>query len=267
MSLKLGINENITNSVYHSDKTYLSSSNLKTLLKDPMQFYKEKILGEREERSSASFDEGTYTHLAILEPHLLEQEVAIYDGWRKYGQDWENFKEANEGKLLLSKPQKFRCDEYVKAFERNEAAVAVLKGGAPEYTICSKILDVPVKIRADYINIDKGYIADIKTTGYGAGTPVFKNTVQQFMYQLSAALYCQVAYDHFGKLFDFYFIVISKTDLQCDVYKASPTTLNEGHSLVNKALVLYKKCLDTGLWKLDQPMQHNFGLDYEIEEV
>jgi len=56
--LQMGINE-VSNHDYHADTKYMSSSNLKLLLKDREKFYREKILGEREQKSSNAFDVGS----------------------------------------------------------------------------------------------------------------------------------------------------------------------------------------------------------------
>lgn len=263
-----GINAEVSNKVYHGDKSFLSSSNLKLLLKDPNQFYKEVILGDYESVDNPNFDIGSYVHAALLEPHKITEEFAMFDGWKKYGNAWEQFKEEHKGKIILSKPQLFKCNQYVSSTVQRKEAQFLLKHGLPEHTMTSKILDVPVKVRADYINIEAGYIVDVKTTSHESGIDIFRQTSSHYYYDLSAALYCQVAHDNYKKLFDFYFIVISKNDLQCHVYKASSNFLIQGHALVNKALVKYKKCLETGDWTRDPAtvILPHFG-DYEILEV
>lgn len=266
--LQLGVNEHVSNVNYHGDNEYLSSSNLKTLLKSPEQFYKEKILGIKERKEIDAFSIGSYVHGLILEPQLVDQEFAIWQGWRKAGKEFEAFKEAAGGKTILSTPQKFKCDNYVKAFNRLGIAKELISGGLPEHTVCTRILDVPIKSRFDYINVERGYIADVKTTSQPSGTEIFRRTVDEYAYDLSAALYCQAAYDTYKKVFDFYFIVISKADEECHVYKASSATLSQGTAEVTKALVLYKKCLASGVWVLDQPGKRVIeSADYLIEEV
>ena len=127
-------------------------------------------------------------------------------------------------------------------------ALELLKGGHPELSLATSMFDVPVKMRADYINPDLVYIVDVKTTRWPSGVDTFRRVVRELGYELSAALYCDIAYRVYGKVFDFYWVVLSKEDYACDVYKASTHTLSEGSALVNKALITYKKCLDTGVW-------------------
>jgi exodeoxyribonuclease VIII len=255
----------MTNQEYHASRTHLSSSNLKTLLKDPAQFYREWFLNERRTMSGPALDEGSFTHALCLEPETVERDYAFFQGLRKRGAAYEEFAAQHQGKIILSEPQRLRCLKYHEAYLGRAEAVKLTSGGFPEHSMVSEILGVPVKARADYININDGYIVDIKTTAYESGPEVFKHVIQEYSYHLSAALYCQIAHDNYGKLFDFYFVVISKQDLGCEIYKASSETLTSGAGQVTRALVLYKKCLDSGVWALEQPKKVTDS--YEFHEV
>ena len=256
----------MTNNEYHANKTHLSSSSLKTILKSPETFYRENVLGNREQISKPAFDEGSFTHTLILEPSEVAQ-YAIYDGLRRAGDRWEAFKADNKGKTILSAPQVARCHKYYEAYTYRPEAVQLLSGGFAEHSMVSQVLGVPVKVRADYINVELGYIADVKTTSSPTGSEVFQQVMRDFRYDLSAALYAQVAFDNYGKLFDFYFVVISKADMTCEVYKASSSTLSEGSALVTQAVVLYRQCMQSGLWQHSQPKLVIADTNYEIVEV
>jgi hypothetical protein len=123
-------------------------------------------------------------------------------------------------------------------------------------------------MRADYINPEQAYIADIKTTRWPSGVDTFRRVVRELGYELSAALYCDIAYRVYGKVFDFYWIVISKEDFDCQVYRASTHTLSEGSALVTKALITYKKCLQSNNWPdtLDE-VQRPVDAEHEILEI
>jgi len=259
--------ESMTNQEYHSNKSHLSSSNLKTLLMNPTKFYEEKICGNKVNEQKAVYDVGSLTHAVILEPHKVETDFAIFPGLRKAGAKYEEFKAANAGKIILSISQKLQVEKYCQAYSSHKTAVGMLSGGFAEHTMTSEILGVPVKARADYINVNSAYIADIKTTSHPSDSEIFRMTVQEYMYSLSASLYCQIAFNNYGKLFDFYFVVISKVDLTCEIYKASSATLSEGSALVTQALVLYKKCKESGVWLHEQPKRLFDSEDYEIVEV
>lgn len=266
-TLKPGLNS-CTNAEYHGDKNYYSSTTLKLLLKNPADFYDQYILGNKKVLSLAAFDEGSYAHAIILEPETIPEEFAFYPGMIKRGQEWNDFKEANKGMIILSKPQKMRVERWCKAYERRKAAVNLLSGGKPEVSLAGDLMGMPIKVRADYINVDKGYIADVKTTSYGSDRDTFNFTINQFSYHLSAALYSKMFELHYGKPFDFYFVVLGKKDESCEVFKASQDTMGRGLDAVRKAVDTYKQCKSTGIWTKRRELAIiNEDDDYEILEV
>jgi exodeoxyribonuclease VIII len=264
----------ISNELYHAEKKHISSSNLKSLLKDPGIFYKEKILGDRKEHSNATqgiFDDGTLAHTLILEPEEFHNEFRVFPGFRKQGKDWEVFKNdpANNGYVLVSKSQKAKVEAWVESYRRLPTAVNLIKGGFSEHTLFGELMGVPIKVRADYINIDNGYIADVKTTSGTTDVDGFKYTVESFEYDLSAALYSMMFKQHYGKDFEFYFVVLGKRDKSCEVFKLSEASRVAGELKVLKALKTYKECKESGIWSLTGNKVNDIVEDesYEILEV
>jgi hypothetical protein len=262
-----GIHKTISNEKYHAEKEHLSSSNLKMLLKDTKQFYKDKILGEGEPLKGAFLDEGNYAHSLILEPHMVDEEYSFFEGNRKAGKDWKAFEAEHKdsGKIILSAPQKLRVENWVKAYNKRPEAVDLVKGANSELSLFSEMLGVPLKVRADIINVEKGFIADVKTTASDPDVDTFRFTVEQYGYDLSAALYVDMFSRKYEKPFDFYFIVLGKRTLTCEVYKASDLTLGKGRRKVMNAIKIYKGCLESGKW--DSIKEVKPITDYEILEV
>lgn len=245
--LNLGINE-CSNREYHSDSEYLSSSDYKLLLKDPSEFYKKKYMTTEPEEKKDFFDDGSAVHSLILEPHLFNSEFAIFNGMRKQGELYQNFVAENPGKIILSTPQIERCRRMVRGYNKRLEAVQLINGGFSEHTVCINFNGVPTKVRADYINIDKGYIVDVKTTGYEADLDSFRMTCDHWDYPLSAALYTKIMEEFYGKPFIFYWLVLSKKDATCELYKMSEATRLKGDLKIAKAQKIYKQCLKSGLW-------------------
>ena len=69
-----------------------------------------------------------------------------------------------------------------------------------------------------------------------------------------------------NKPFKFYFIVLSKKDITCDVYLTSKETMNNGKRLVFEALKKYVKAKQTGIWK-DDVKPELINENYEILEI
>lgn len=271
-TLKLGINEYVTNEAYHADREYLSSSAYKLMLKSAKDFaakYVNPAEETEEQAENPAFSEGSLVHALILEPHLVNEEFAFFPGFRKQGVEYREFKKENAGKTIISASQKKRCDKCLENYKQNSAATTLTQEGEPELTMTGDILGIPTKARADWINVEQGYIADVKTTSWGSDQWTFKDTMERYGYGLSAALYIEIAKQCYGKDFDFYFIVLSKKEPTCDVYKLSDRTKQRGHDDLFKAANKYKKCKETGLWvdQHDIVREQLQQQDYEILEV
>lgn len=255
------------NNEYHANRTHLSSSMLKLLLKDPQQFYREWVLGERNDEYKPAFVEGSLTHTLCLEPEKVG-EYAVFPGARRAGAAFERFAQENQGKTIVTANQMERAHSYANACMSHLTARRLLTEGHAEHNMVAELMGTPVKGRADYINLDKGYIVDVKTTSRPNNIDLFKSTCVEYCYDLSAALYCAIAAQAFGKSFDFYWIVISKNELTCEVYKASSETLAVGTINYMTALSMFKQCSATGIWTHDKAIPEvTEETEYHIQEV
>ena len=266
-----GINE-CENSDYHADRKYLSSSVLKTVHKSLDQYYHEYILGQKKEISKetqAIFDYGTLCHSYILEPEKVESDFSFFEGFRKAGSEFEEFKaRVGTKKPIISASQNIQALDLIKAYQAHPVASSFIKGGFAEHTICGELHGIPIKIRTDYLNADEGYIVDVKTTAYPAEKESFKLTVEGLMYHLSAALYCAMAEKYYGKPFKFYFLVLSKKTKECEVYRLSEAKRQEGDQIVAAACAKYWKAKVSGNWsELKVSADEKERTDYTIEEI
>jgi len=247
MSLKLGIND-VGNEEYHADRTFLSSSGLKLLLKDTKAFHKQYILNEKVTFGNQSaLDLGTYAHTACFEPHLLEEQFVVFEG-RKAGKVWEEFQEQNKGKIILGSLQKTQGEMIKEAFEQSAIIKDLVKEGEAEKTLCVKLEDLRIKVRADFINIHGNTILDLKTTSGSLDYYTLQKTVAKYHYDLSAALYVDAFSQHFNKPFDFYFLFVDKSSYSVQVVKASEELLLNGRLKYRKAIKNYRECIKTKEW-------------------
>lgn len=194
----------ISSADYHGLKNSYSSSQLKDMLKDPEVFYRKYISKEEARLELAAFDIGTYFHTAILEPHLLETECAVYSEGIRSGKKWEQFKEDNKGKAIITIKEKENAEKIIKAVKDSPIAMNLLDKTKKEVSAfveimvmgkeiyCLKndemyqlsfagwvpaalddeeqdaILDFSTKLilktRADAICVEEGFICDLKST-------------------------------------------------------------------------------------------------------
>lgn len=217
---------------YHGMKGSYSSSQLKTMLKDPEVFHNKYILCNEEKLSIPAFDIGTYFHTAILEPEKLLEECAVYDGGIRSGGKWEAFKEANPNKAIVTKKDVETADKLIAAINGSPISMGFLKDSKPEvsafievYVINGEVLSIKdgtihtlvstgwcagseyddeddvkqfgtklvLKTRADALGIGTGTISDLKsTTGNCKNAYEMQGKVNSYEYDLSAALYLDV---------------------------------------------------------------------------
>jgi hypothetical protein len=269
--LVLGVNK-VDNAGYHADRKYLSSSVLKLINKDIAAYKAQYIDGGPGPvfANRAALDEGSLAHSRILEPHLVHKEFNFFPGDFKRGADFDNWlkSQRNQSLPIISRPQQERVDYLIKAYEKHPVAPQYLKDAETEFTLCVELEGVPIKVRFDAVQLEAGIISDIKTTGHPGDVESFKQTIKDYEYDLSAALYCMAAEKHFGRPFKFVFIVLAKKEKTCDVYLTSELTMARGKRKVLQALETYKKCKVSGVWGQEQPklrLVHND--EYEVLEV
>lgn len=232
----------LTNEDYHAEKEHFSSSAFKLLTSDIdkfVEYYINKV--EKEKKYKASFDEGSYLHSLILEPELATSEYAFFPGNRRAGAAWEAFKAEYEStKTILTTTQRLLVQEWYEHYKKNPTAVKLIQGCKNEVSLFTEIGTVPLKVRADALNTEAGYIIDVKTSSFGLSCENFKGTIDKFGYDLSAAMYLACFEKFLNKSLDFYFIVLGKKELGCKVFKLSPETRAEGREKFLRALANYK---------------------------
>lgn len=243
--VKLLLADELSNAEYHKESDHLSSSDLKTLLKDPYEVYLKKVEKvSLPSKSSAAMDFGSYIHSLILEPQKTKDEFIVFDG-RKQGQRFTDFKAEHPGKIIINELANFNATEILQAFDKHHQAPDLFKGGTAEISVFAELNGVKVKARADYLT-DK-YVIDIKTTSFPLDT--FADVVKQRDYGLSAALYLDL-FNLDGIDRDFLFVVILKNPAQIKILKASRETIEEGRARYQRALKIYKGCLESGVWQI-----------------
>jgi hypothetical protein len=231
----------LSNEGYHAEENHLSSSSFKLLLDDPEKFYQFKVLKEpHEHKSTPTFDEGSYIHTLILEPELAATEYAIFPELRKSGPAWEEFKIKNEGKTLLSRAQELRVLTWYEAYNKCEKAKGLVAGTQSEVSLFTTLCDIPVKVRADALHLDRGYIIDVKSTSFGLSKTDFQLTMEKFDYKLSAAMYLRCFEMYLKQSLDFYFIVLGKKELGCSVFKLSKDSRAQGLDRLYTAIDAFK---------------------------
>lgn len=253
MSWVKGFHKNISNTEYHNDRTYFTSSALKMILKDPYKFQQTYIDGnpEEETRNTSALDLGSYVHSLILEPHLIQEEYAIYEGVQRRGLRWEAFYAANKNKTIITKNQQKEAEKLLQYFTETEVlldnnSVVNIKDffttkGNTEETLCGILEGIDCKVRFDYR--DDTRIIDIKTTFESLlNKETLEAVCENYDYDLSAAMYLDMAEQALGIDMEYFFCYISKQGGGVRLAKASEKFLERGRQKYKRALKRIKQC-------------------------
>jgi hypothetical protein len=211
----------MSSDAYHGTEGTWSSSQLKDVIEDEEVFIQKYIKKSIARQEREAFDTGTYFHTGCLEPHKISKEVAVFPGKTRYGKQWDAFRVANKGKLIISENQKKQGDGMIKAVQASPISMDYLKGVpeislfielfvyggeiyAPHFKkvlrstgwevtdispkVTSKGYRIVVKTRAD--TMGDTFISDLKSTSGRANNSIsVRGSISKYKYDLSAAFY------------------------------------------------------------------------------
>lgn len=241
--------DGIDNNDYHQH-TAIGSTNCKDVLKSTWLFEHNK---NNPKAQTAAMAFGSLVHHLILEPEMFDQHYFVADKPKK---------NTKEGKAAYSRLDAERGqktwvtqDDFLQAqdmrhnINQNDFIQAILTGGKSEQAVFWRDSGTGVlcKAKADYLNLDKGLIVDLKTTSSLASEMCFKHTIQKYQYQLSAAFYQDGFKQATGKALDFFILAVETfAPFNYGIYKLSDNLLQQGRALYGEALRIYKDAEQTG---------------------
>tara|TARA_R110000803_G_scaffold46269_1_gene97245 strand:+ start:1534 stop:2307 length:774 start_codon:yes stop_codon:yes gene_type:complete len=209
----------------HLGKHALSSSAAKKLIDSPKAYQKSLYFSS----DSQPLRDGRLTHLAVLEPHRLN-DLVIVDGTKAV----KAFKEATAehgSEMVYTKSEMESAHWIAKAVKDCNEAYGLLQGCTFEKPAIKMINGLPFRGKADAI---KGRtIIDLKTSS--GGLEKFKWSAKNFSYDLQTALYLS--------LFDadeFIFLVVDKDTKDIGIFECSADFIEIGREKVRKAMNVYK---------------------------
>jgi hypothetical protein len=243
--IKDGLYFDMPNKVYHHQfdfkDHYISSSQGKALIQSPNFFYRKYISKELPgEEMGPHLDVGTALHTLVLEPHLWDEDIAIFTGAKRYGKTWDEFKEEHKEKAIITKKEEALVRLLAKFIKQNPAAmnylskegwneaslfITLYSDGKTIYTKTrtdhysalnkdgwadgiskdvdeSKLIPLKVKMRFDQFSED-GDLIDIKSTSDNPEDKwAIQNIEKRYSYSFSAAWYHVILDAYIGWMSD-----------------------------------------------------------------
>lgn len=184
----------LSNSEYHEITQATSSTVLKDFYKgkNAAHCFKKYIAKSVPHKSSEAMLIGSATHKYILERRAFKNEFIVWEGGRKAGKDWNEFKEQNKGKDILSLAQMDQIRAMHKAVYACPEARQLLSGGQAEESVIWRDKDTGLllRARADYVKMHKGVkiLVDLKTC-LSAEPETFTRDLIKLCYPIQEAHY------------------------------------------------------------------------------
>lgn len=266
--LKNEFNHAITDELYHSDKTSVSSTNLRKMLQSPKAFYHAQFI-EQKKAENEAFRFGKLAHKAILEgTKFLENYVVEpeFVGFTKDGKPSTRSAEAKakrEEWLAKQPKDAIICtqDDYdtlsgiTASITEHPQAMDCLADGMPEiagfYT--DEKTNIRLRIKPDFISNDYTRIVDLKTT-QSCDARRFGSSAFEYGYAFQMRMYCEGVKAITGIMPELVLIIaVEKTPpFECAVYFFTPDIFEAASVQYRMALDTLKDSIDSNKWPMRQ---------------
>ena len=209
---------------YYGDfgKQYLSNSDIRTLIKDPLNF-KKPLVG------NPNLIKGGYFHTLVLEPDKLEQYKIIDASTR----NTKVYKELSGGVMCLLQKEADELQVLRDKLMANTVCRDLIQDIDVEYEVPG-VLELGGewwKLKGDIKNNTQQLVVDLKTT---SNLDKFSYSAREYNYDSQAYIYST----YFNM--DMVFIACDKLTGNIGLFDCSPQFLERGREKVEQAIMQYR---------------------------
>ncbi len=202
---------------------------------------------------------GRMLHTQLLEPHLINDEFAIWRDGRRQGGDWDLFCLKNAGKTLLTEAQLQCAEDMATAlrelndfpFEAWLDGVAGIKPAIKERSLfwIDEDTGLQCKARPDTMTLGQSALAGDVKSARSADPDEFIRDLFKFRYDLQAAHYLAGIGAVYGVDANFAFFAVEKEAPHvARSFLMTREALALGEKNRRYCLRLIRKCLDSNNW-------------------
>ena len=218
--------------------------------------YAAHMAGELKREPSKSMTLGIVSHVAVLQPKLLDTAFVEKpqgkegDARTKEGKEWR----ASIGSIPILDADEARAVRGIRdSIAANKAARELLAETQSEVALFGEHrTGLQIKGRVDALKVPNDLecvIVDVKTTSAGADYNTFSRQAASLNYHVSAAWYCHLCGLNGLPPARFYWIAVeTSAPYAVAVYEIHPDALDLGVGMMNDALGLIAQCEDEGVW-------------------
>jgi len=209
---------------YYGDygKQFLSNSDIRALLNDPLNF-KKPIVG------NPNLIKGGYFHTLVLEPEKLERYKIIDASTR----NTKIYKDLSGGEMCLLQKEADELQLLRDKLMANNVCKELIQDIDVEYEVPGiiQLEDEWWKLKADIVNNTQSFVVDLKTT---SNLDKFRYSAREYNYDSQAYIYSS----YFKK--DMIFVVVDKQTHKIGIFDCSPEFLERGKEKVQRAVEQYR---------------------------
>lgn len=241
---------------YHTNAPGVSSSRLKHMLVSPATY---QIKLRRPVIDNDALRLGRMLHTMVLEPHLLDEEFAIWTEGRRQGSSWDIFKLCNMDKTLITQDQLDCAEGMANAlrqlddfpFEAWLEGVSSVEPAIKERSLfwIDEETGLQCKARPDAMTLAVSALAGDVKSARSANPEEFKRDIFKMRYDLQAAHYLAGIKAVFGADANFAFFVAEKeAPYVAGTFLMTRAALEHGERFRRYCLRMVKKCTDDNNW-------------------
>lgn len=257
-ALEPGIHD-VASELYHADAlcdepTLSRSIAHKLLTRSPRHAHHAhpRLNPEAVEKTSSRLDNGTATHALLFEG--IGCVIVEADSWRTNAAKEQRAAARAEGKvaLLAKDAQEVRemCDAITEQLDALDVRPRPFTDGKPERTLIWRDRGVLCRARTDWLRDDYTVLEDLKTTATSASPHEWtRRRLWEDGYDLQAAMYLRGVKTLTGVDAEWRFIVVENIPpYALSVISLDKESLALADEKLDKALDLWRRCLETGEW-------------------
>lgn len=244
-----GLFSGITDSLYHADRTSLSSTGARKVLRSPALFKYEQ---DNPTGPTTALDFGRGAHTELLG---VGEELVAIDAGTRTAKAYKDVHQAvrDEGKVPLLAAEVDTIREMAKVAREHPLVAEHLSDGAAEMSGYwnDPVANIRLRLRADWLTKDRDgrpLLVDYKTT-VSADPDEFVRSVAKYRYHIQGAFYLDglAALGITGATLLFIAqekvppYLVSVIELDC-------VALAEGARLARRAIDTYARCVKTDTW-------------------
>jgi hypothetical protein len=185
---------------------------------------------------------GSALHTVFLEPETIIDRVVRWDGGARRGKEWEAFKLANAGKIILTENGYASMVGMVRALRAAPEVKRWLgRIEAVEVSCVGTIDGVPMKARVDALTSEP--IIDLKKVSDG-DPRVFMSTAYKYGYHIQAYVYSRL----FGRKRFVMLTVEDEPPYDVVPYELDEDFMEIGRQETTDLLASVRQCMESGAW-------------------